>query len=147
MKNNFDFEDYILIQDKKEKYSKFIFIIVLTLIGIIILLYKFEFQVYLKQTLIKDNDNYILIVNSNDLAFYENNQEIYINNKKYTYDIVQIDNNYSNSNNNIYQSLYIKPYNYNTKAIITECYFLKSNNTIFEKLIKFITGGLDEKIK
>ena len=142
MKSNFDLEDYNLIQDNNEKYSRIVVVLVLMLIGIFILLYKFEFQVYEKQTLIKDNDNYFLIVSSNELTYYENEKYIYINKKKYKYDTVSINNNYSNVEGIIYQTMYIKPHDYKTEAIITECYFLRSKETILERIFKFVKGGL-----
>lgn len=142
MKNSFNINDYQLIQDKKENYLLFKVVLFLMLIVIFIVLYKFEFQIYEKKTLIKDNDNYILIVDSNEIAYYENEKYVYIHQNKIPYNIVKIDNDYSNVNDIIYQSIYIKPYNYETDAIITECYFLKSKQSIFETIIKFIKGGL-----
>ena len=140
MKNNFDLKDYELIQDSKQNHWLFIVVIFL-IIGIFILLYKFEFLVYEKQNLIKDNNQFIMIVNSKEINKFEDLNYIYINNKKYKYEITSISKDYSNINDIIYQTIYINPYNYKTDAIITECYILKKKETIYELIFKFIKGG------
>lgn len=145
MKNNFDIEDYKLIQDKENNNWLLMVIIFLLTIGIIIILCKLKFFVYEKQTLIKDNNQYYLIVNSKDIDNLINNKIIYINQKEYRYEITKISNDYSNIDNNIYQSIYINPYNYKTDSIITECYFLKSDKTIYELIIEFVRGGIGWK--
>jgi len=141
MKNNFDIEDYKMIQDKENNNWLFTLIIFLITIGIIIILCKFKFYIYEKQTLIKDNEQYYLIVNSKDINYFTNNKILTINKKEYKYKVTKVSNDYSNIENNIYQTIYIKPYNYESKAVITECYFLKSSKTIYEIIIEFITGG------
>ncbi len=142
MKNNFDIEDYKLIQDKENNNWLMILILFLLTIGIFIILYKFEFSIYEKQTLIKDNEQYYLITNSKNIDYYINNKKLFINQKEYKYEIIKISNNYSTLDNNIYQTIYINPYNYKTNGIITECYFLKSKKTIYETIVEFITGGI-----
>ena len=122
-----------------------IIVIFLITIGIIIILCKFKFSIYEKQTLIKDNEQHYLIVNSKDIDYYTNNKSLFINQKEYEYEIIKINNDYSNTDNNIYQTIYISPYNYKTDAVITACYFLKSRKTIYESIIEFITGGIGWK--
>ena len=142
MKNQFDLNDYNLIQDKENNNWLFMIVIFLITIGIFIILYKFEFSIYEKQTLIKDNNQYFFTINSTEINDFENKKYVYINQKKYKFEIININQDYTNVNDNIYQTIYISPYNYKTDAIITECYFLKSKQTIYELIIEFIKGGI-----
>lgn len=140
MKNNFDIFDYQLIQDEQEKYLFLKLVLFLVVIGIIIILYKFEFQVYEKRTLIKNKENYILVIDSRLIDTYKNKEYIYINQKKYAYNIEKVDDSYTSSNDIIYQTLYLNLYNYKSDALVTDCYFLKKKSTIYEEIIKFIKG-------
>lgn len=142
MKNQFDLKDYALIQDKENNNWLFMIIIFLITIGIFIILYKFEFSIYEKHTLIKNNNQFFIMINSNKIADFQKEKDIYINKKKYQFEITSINQDYTNVDGNIYQTIYINPYNYKTDAIITECYFLKSKQTIYELIIEFIKGGI-----
>ena len=142
MKNNWALEDYKLIQDKNDKIWPYMLVLLFITIGIIIILCKFNFQLYEKQTLIKNDNSYILIVDSTKIEELKSNSNIYINKKKYKYNIEKISQDYSNVNGIIYQTIHINPYNYKTEAIITDCYFLKSKKTIIEMLFEFIEGGI-----
>jgi len=142
MKSNFTIEDYqILKEENKNIYSYALIIIVIT-IGILMILFKLDFQVYEKHLLLKDNNSYILIIDSTKIDKLKLNPYIYINQKKYKYKIIEIIKEYSNIDNTIYQTVHINPYNYKTDAIITECYFLKSKKTIYEIITNFIRGGI-----
>lgn len=146
MKSNFDILDYELINDKENKGSLiYKVVMIFSIIGIIIILCKFEFKVYERQTLIKNGNDFILIVDSRQIDSYKTQKHIFINRKKYAYKILKIDSDYSNVNGVIYQSIYINLHNYKTDAITLECYFLKSSKTIYEEIIEFITGGKDGK--
>lgn len=142
MKNNFDLNDYQLMEDNKLNGLRFMVVIFLMTIGIFIILYKFEFTVYEKLNLIKDNDQYLIMINSSKINDFKNTKHIYINQKKYDFEIIEVSQDYSNLNGNIYQTIYINPYNYKTDAIITECYILKSKKTIYNLIIEFIQGGI-----
>jgi len=142
MKNNWALEDYKLIQDKNDKIWPYMLVLLFITIGIIIILCKFNFQLYEKQTLIKNDNSYILIVDSTKIEELKSNSNIYINKKRYKYNIEKISQDYSNVNGIIYQTIHINPYNYKTEAIITDCYFLKSKKTIIEMLFEFIEGGI-----
>lgn len=142
MKNDWTLEDYQIIQNEKDKSWLCLVVLFLTMIGIIVVIYRFKFQVYEKQTLIKSDDEFLLVVDSRKISEIESNPYIYINHKKYRYAIEMISKDYTNINNDIYQTIHINPYNYNTDSIVTECYFLKSENSILEMIIKFIKGGI-----
>jgi len=142
MKNNWALEDYKLIQDKNDKIWPYMLVLLFITIGIIIILCKFNFQLYEKQTLIKNDNSYILIVDSTKIEELKSNSNIYINKKRYKYNNKKISQDYSNVNGIIYQTIHINPYNYKTEAIITDCYFLKSKKTIIEMLFEFIEGGI-----
>lgn len=142
MKNNWTIQDYQLVV-QESRLSRFpIIFILLFVIGILIVCYKFNFQIYEKYNLIKDNRGYLLIVDSLKIPELEKNSVIYIQNKRYKYTITEVDSDYSNINGNIYQTIHIDPYNYKTEAILSECFLLKENKTIFQMIIEFIQGGI-----
>lgn len=142
MKNNWTIQDYqLVIQESRLSRLPIIFIL-LFVIGILIVCYKFNFQTYEKYNLIKDNRGYLLIVDSLKIPELEKNSDIYIQNKRYKYKITEVDSDYSNINGNIYQTIHIDPYNYKTEAILSECFLLKENKTIFQMIIEFIQGGI-----
>lgn len=144
MKNNWTITDYRLVQDKNKNKNNWLCILVLLFltVGIITILCKLDIQVYEKQTLIKNDNDFILIIDSTKIDEFKSTPYIYINQRKYKYDIKEISQDYSNLNGNIYQTIHINPYNYKTDAIITECYFLKSKKTIYEMISEFIKGGI-----
>ena len=134
IKNQFSIDDYKLIQDIKSKDGLFTVVMFLLMIGI--------FSIYEKYSLIKEENNFIVLVNSIKINEFENNKFIYINDKKYRFKIVKIDQNYTSIEDNIYQSIYVYPYNYKTDAVITEGYFLKSKKPLYKLIIDFIRGGM-----
>lgn len=142
MKNNWTIDDYQLVQDKNISSWLYILVLLFITVGIIIILCKFDFQVYEKQTLIKNDNDFILIIDSTKIDKLKSTPYIYINQRKYKYDITEISQDYSNIDGNIYQTIHINPYNYKTDAIITECYFLKSKKTIYKMISEFIKGGI-----
>ena len=145
MKNNWDFEDYEIIKELKSNHNIALNMFIIFIGVIVIVMSKLDFYIYDNKLLIKENDNYSFIIPSKKISFFENNRDIYINQKKYNYDIVEIDSNYQNINDTIYQNVYIKIDNYKTNAILTECSFLKEKTTILNKVFKLITGGRNEK--
>lgn len=142
MKNNWTIQDYQLMEHTKKVSCLPIVFILLFVIGISIICYKFDFQIYEKYNLIKDGKQYLLVVDSLKLSELESNSNIYIKNRKYKYEIIEISSDYSNINGNIYQTIHINPYNYKTEAIISECFLLKKKKTIFQIIIEFIRGGI-----
>ncbi len=142
MKNHWTIQDYQLIQDNSKHSWVFMIFLMLGIIGIIIICYKFDFKIYEKYLLIKDNDQFLLLVNSQQIAELETHSEFYRKGEKYAYQIENISSDYSNMNGNIYQTIYINPYNYKTNAIETEIYLLKKSSTIYEIIIEFIKGGI-----
>ena len=142
MKNNWTLEDYRLVYDEKKRSWFGILILFLMILGVLIVLYKVKFQVYEKQNLIKNNNDFLLFIDSRRIGELESNNFIYIDHKKYKYDIKKISQDYTNVDGGIYQTIYINPYNYKTDSILTDCYFLKSEKSIFEMIIDFFKGGI-----
>lgn len=147
MKNEWELEDYEIIKDLKNEHKILPVVSILLIVLIIIVICKFKLYIYENQSLLKEEDNYLLILPSKKVPFYESNHDIYINQKKYNYEIVNIDSNYTNIDNNIYQNVYIKVNGYKTDSIITECSFLKDDKTLFQKIVEFITGGKNDKTR
>ena len=142
MKNNWTIQDYQLIEkESRIGWGRMIFLIVFIIV-IFIVLCKFNFQTYEKYILIKEDDRFLFMVDSKKIPDIEANSYLYIQNERYEYQIESTSSDYSNIDGNIYQVIYINPYNYKTDAIATDCYFLKSNKTIFQMLIEFIKGGI-----
>lgn len=145
MKTNIDFNEYEKFKDNSYKNRLLIVVIIFVLVVTVLILYKFDFKIYKENTLIKEENSYTMILNSNDISFIENTSNLYINRKKYSYKIIKIDADYTNINNIIYQKVHIKVHNYKTEAIVSECYFLKSKKSILKSLIEFIRGGKYEE--
>lgn len=142
MKNNWTIQEY-QIMEQKNKVSIFPVIWILVfVIGISIICYKFNFKIYEKYNLIKDGDEYLLVVNSLKIHELEESSELYIHNQKYKYKILKVSSDYSSINDSIYQTVHIYPYNYKTEAIVSECFLLKENKNIFQMIIEFIQGGI-----
>jgi len=139
MKNTYNFQEYNLITylDRK-KHSSLIFI--LLMIGIIYIIYSFNFYMYDKEILIKDNGNYRLILPSEKIDSVVNNKYVYINNKKYKYNVKKIDGTFENINGTIYQSI-ILDLDYNFKSSVKDVYFLKYKKTLLNMIIDTIRGG------
>lgn len=142
MKNQFDLGDYYLIQDDEKSYWLLNVVLFLVTIGIFIILYKFEFSVFEMQTLVKDGNQFLLTISSENINDIEDIDSIYIKGKKYKFDIIKIDQDYTNINNIIYQTVTIDINKYKTDALVTKSYFLKSKQTIYELFFKFIKGGI-----
>lgn len=147
MKNEWELSDYEIIKDLKNEHKKLPVIAILLIVIIIIVICKFKFYIFENQSLLKEEDNYLLILPSKKIPFYGSINDIYINQKKYNYEIINIDSNYTNINNNIYQNVYIRVNGYKTDSIITECSFLKDDKTLFQKIVEFITGGKNDKTR
>lgn len=143
MKSNFDINDYELMYGSDKRKLLPIIVILLMLIGIIIILFNFKFKVYQKYELIKDDNNFIIITVSQDINFLESNKYIYINGDKYIYDVLTVDSDYSNIENNIYQTLHINVVNYMTDSIVSDAYILRKDATIYSMIINFIKGGFE----
>lgn len=140
MKNNWNFDDYQVTREIKDSYKILPSLLFILIIGIIIILYKFQFFIYWHQSLIKVDDYYSLLVDSNRVNYLEQNTDIYIKQKKYSYEIKKIDSEYTSINGTIYQTVYLDLPNYQTDAVITECQFLFSKKTIIENIMEFMKG-------
>lgn len=139
MKNTYSFQEYDLINYlNKKRYNNTVFIILI--IGIIYLIFGFNFYIYDKEILIKNNNRYSLIIDSRKIDSLYKNKYIYINNKKYKYKIIEIDNNYQNIDGIIYQTIYLD-IDYKGLSSINEVYFLKYKKSLFKMIIDSKTGG------
>ena len=139
--NPYNYQEYKIIKDKALKHNFYKISIILFIIGIIILISKFNFKVYEKYIIIKNNNDYNLIVSIEEIDSINNNKYIYINNKKYSYKVKKIDDNYQNINGTIIKNITISIKDYKTLNDYTYCYFLKNSDTFFSMIIKFIKGG------
>ena len=137
MKNSFDIGDYQMMQDKNLNCWLFMVVIFFVTLGILFILYKFEFSVYEKLNLIKDNDQFLIVIDSKKISAIEEIEYVYINNNKYRFDINKVSIDYTNVDDSIYQTVYINLYNYKTDALITDGYILKSKKTIYELIIEY----------
>lgn len=140
MKNNFDIDDYKMCLDIKENSKLLPIIILLLVIGIVFILYKFNIKVFEQYTLIKENDNYLLIVDSSKVSYLEKEEMIYIDGKEYIFDLEEISEDYTVIDNIIFQTITLEIFDYSSKAKTTTCHFLKSNQTIFQRIIEFMKG-------
>lgn len=138
MKNPYSSQEYEIVENTK-RISNFIKIItVLILIIEIVIIYKFNYKVYIKSILLKYEDYYTLSIPIDEIDLL-NSKEIYINNLKYNYEIYKSEIN--NLNNILYETVYIKIKEYDSNLDYTNCFILKSNKSIFDFIVKFIEGG------
>ncbi len=143
MKNNWNLEDYEITKDKKIKFWFPLFSIFIVTVGILWICFQFPFQIYEKFILLKQENRYFLMIDSNQIGFIEHENHFYIHQKRYDYEVVEVDQNYTTLNQTIYQIIYINPYTYQTDATTTECYFLRKEETIFEMILKLMKGDVE----
>lgn len=141
MKNSYNLQEFELVKETKSSNKIINMLLIIFIIGIFIIIYKFNFKIYIKYELLNENNNYMILAESNQINYIEKYKYIYINKMKYNYRINYIDPEYINISGTLYQKVFVDIKNYDTNANIIDIYFLKSNNTIFDTLIKFITGG------
>ena len=140
MKSNWNIQDYEMMQELKIKNWPCIGIIFIFMIGIVILVVKFPFQIYEKEILFQQENRFFLMVDSKKISFLEQQKQVYINHDQYSYDVVAVDTNYTTLNNTLYQIIYINLYSFQTDAATTECYFLKKNQTLLEMILEWMKG-------
>lgn len=139
--NPYSFLEYEIINSKYKRNKKYKIFIVVFLIGIILFLSKFKFQIYEKNVLFKEDNGYFMVVDATKLDFYQNHKTLLINNIKYNYAITNIDSEYSNINGTIYQTIYLSLKNYDNNSNFKYCYFLIKSETLLKMIFEFITGG------
>ena len=133
----YNLQEYDFINEKISHNYFGSFIIIFLIIGIVVIISKFNFYIYEKNVLIYEDNNYSLVIDATKIDDLDKN--IYINKKKYTFKIKDI-SNYQNINGTIYAVVNID-LDYKSKSKVIECYFLKDKNTILNMLVKFIQGG------
>ena len=103
---------------------------------------KIDFELYEKYSFIKEKDSFILLINSSQIKDLEKNEWIYIDRKKYHYQIKSVDDDYSNINNEIFETVHVNLNNYKTNAVLTDGYLLKSKKNLYQMVIDFIKGDI-----
>ena len=98
--------------------------------------------IFKKYSFIKEKDSFILLINSSQIKDLEKNEWIYIDRKKYHYQIKSVDDNYSNINNEIFETVHVNLNNYKTNAVLTDGYLLKSKKNLYQMVIDFIKGDI-----
>ena len=100
-----------LILDK-QKYNllyRSSFIILIIVIVTICIIFTFKYQSYYKTMGTMIDNKLELLVNIGDIKFIKDNQEIYLDDKKYHYHIVKIDEAlYRDDNYQNYQKIYLE---------------------------------------
>ena len=139
--NPYNYQEYKIIREKALSNKLYKLFIILFLIGMIFLIYKFNFNVYDKYILIKDNDKYNLVVSIENIDYITKNKYIFIDNKKYSYKIDKISNNYENINGTLFKNITILVDGYKMNNDYSYCFFLRKSDTFLTMIIKFIKGG------
>ena len=139
--NPYSFQEYKIIKDKTLSNRSYKLFIILFLIGMVYLICKFDFNVYEKYIILKDNNKYNLVVSMEDIDYINRNKYIFIDNKKYSYKIEKISNSYENINGTLFKNITISIKNYKMFNDYSYCFFLRKNDTFFNMIIKFIKGG------
>ena len=139
--NPYDFQEYRIIREKTLSNKLYRLFIILFLIGMIFLIFKFDFNVYEKYILIKEDNNYNLIASIEDIDYITKSKFIYIDNKKYSYKIGKISNKYENINGTLFRNITILIDDYKMVDDYSYCFFLRKSDTFLNMMIKFIRGG------
>ena len=137
----YSFSEYDIVKFSKKNLKGYYALILFLLIGIVILLFKFNFRIYIKYTMVKNDDNYAMIVDVSNIKLFENNSMLYIDGKNVNYQINRIDKEFNNINGAIYQTIYLNLIDFNSSAQFVDCLVLERDETIIESIIKFIRGG------
>ena len=142
MKNNWTLEDYRVVKEENNVPNRYLYFLIFMIIGIIMIIGKIDFELYEKYSFIKEKDSFILLINSSQIKDLEKNEWIYIDRKKYYYQIKSVDDNYSNINNEIFETVHVNLNNYKTSAVLTDGYLLKSKKNLYQMVIDFIKGDI-----
>lgn len=138
MKSNWTLEDYRVVKEENNVPNRYLYFLIFMIIGIIMIIGKIDFELYKKYSFIKEKDSFILLINSSQIKDLEKNEWIYIDRKKYHYQIKSVDDNYSNINNEIFETVHVNLNNYKTNAVLTDGYLLKSKKNLYQMVIDFI---------
>lgn len=141
MKNKWTIEDYNLVKNQKLSIKSALVITTISLIAVVLIICKFKIQSYIKVQILKEEDNYFLILNPDQLDKFLDNEAIFIKNKKYKYELEEIEE-YTVIEGNAYQTVHIIPHNYETKKSITDAYLLIDEKTVIERVFEFIKGEI-----
>ena len=141
MKNLFSIDEINLIAFPKTVKTNSKLIIILLLIGITVILCKFKFYTYQKVSLIKNNDNYLIISSINNEDKIIENKYLYIKDKKYKYKVLNISDNYNSYDNIPIEEINIEISNLKKKNKLLEASILLDEETIIDMVYKFIKGG------
>lgn len=87
MKNNWTLEDYRVVKEENNVPNRYLYFLIFMIIGIIMIIGKIDFELYEKYSFIKEKDSFILLINSSQIKDLEKNEWIYIDRKKYHYQI------------------------------------------------------------
>lgn len=136
----YNFAEYEIIKENNQDNNLFRIIGLIFIIGIILVLYKFNFSIYQESILLKNDNSYLIIADIDMVDTLSANKKIIINNKQYNYRIINV-GDYTNIDGTIYQPIYLDILNYNSKIGMIKCQFLKNKTTLINSLIKFIKGG------
>ena len=133
MKSNWTLEDYRVVKEENNVPNRYLYFLIFMII---------DFELYKKYSFIKEKDSFILLINSSQIKDLEKNEWIYIDRKKYHYQIKSVDDNYSNINNEIFETVHVNLNNYKTNAVLTDGYLLKSKKNLYQMVIDFIKGDI-----
>ena len=139
--NLVSFDEYNLINNDIKKTVFFKIFLILLIIGIILIIYNFKFNVYEKCLLYNEDDNHYLLTSINN--DFIGKKVLKINDKEYQFNIINEDE-YVTMNNNMYKSLKVNIFNYESTDKYNNVFYLRKSKTLFEILFDFIGGGSDE---
>lgn len=139
MNNLYNFQEYKIVENTRRTSIFIKTITVLIFIVILIIICKFNYKVYVKLPILKEEDKYILSIPAEEIDLLDNNK-ILIDKKEYNFTIYKTELN--NINNIIIETIYLDINMYNSELKYNNCLLLKSNETLLKTIIKFIKGGI-----
>lgn len=139
--NPYSFQEYEIITYQNNHNKLYKFFLALIIIGIIVLICRFKFNIYEKVLLFKDKDSYYILIDMNKSLNKEKNSYLRINGKKYNYKFISENEEITNINGTLYKAINIDINidKYEEKYMYT--YYLRKSNTIMDMIFEFIGGG------
>ena len=142
MENNvFNVSAYKIRTSKPSKIKSYITILTLTVIIFIIILF-IPYHKYDRYMSYVDNDQFVVIVDSN--YFNNKRKQLYIDGRKYKYKINSISDKYI-ENGNVYYELFVNvklPKRLNIDSNVIEIAFQNPQTNLFKEITKKLKKGM-----
>ena len=137
----YSFDEYNLIVNDDKKSNKFRVVFISIIIGIIIIVCSFKFNIYEKYLLYYEDGHYYLLFDLGKQNLFKEKGSLLINGTEYKYSINNDNSDYINMNNAIYKSISIEIEEYDVQDKYTYVNYLYKRKTLISIIFEFLDGG------